>query len=138
MQIVMNYVFRGIEYMVYEAQEYVPGAAGIRLLGSRRYGIGADRILIMENLSPNSNFQIFTADGNEIAATEQDYLILRCYLQQNISSENFADTDSFKKDILKMVRQIGEEEICNAEIHLTDNFIDKMREEDRQRMVFAC
>ncbi|MDQ0203149.1 hypothetical protein [Pectinatus haikarae] len=125
MQIVMNYVFRGIEYMVYEAQEYVPGAAGIRLLGSRRYGIGADRILIMDNLSPNSNFQIFTADGNEIAAAEQDYLIVEHHRKM-------------QKSTMQNIGRIAENEFLSFEIHLTECFVGRLKEADVQSRIIAC
>ncbi|TCS80430.1 hypothetical protein [Pectinatus cerevisiiphilus] len=130
MQVVMNFILEGIEYMVYETHGYVPGPAGIELLGSRRYGLGADRILLLSNVQKQTVFEVFTSDGEAAAASEKDYLILKYYLEQNVLGKDTAQDRLLDTDVVKNIYDVAGTDILSCEVHLTDNFIGRMQAAD--------
>ena len=65
------------EYMVMDGTTgFMPGAAAIRLLAHRRFGVGADRVLIFTGSEEIPSFKAFTADGEEQEMQEADYAAL--------------------------------------------------------------
>ncbi|WP_196591069.1 hypothetical protein [Pectinatus frisingensis] len=138
MHVVMNFLYGDIEYMVYEAVDYMPGSASMELLCSRKYGIGADRMLIFTDAHTEPSFRVFTAAGEEVAAVEQDFLVFAYYLRQQNVPGNAAEIVRVLGDqTLIKVKNI-EKDLSTIEIHLTDNFCEKMRKLDKKNSNLAC
>ena len=77
MMIVRIYKVEKQEYMVMDGTTgFMPGAAAIRLLAHRRFGVGADRVLIFTGSEEIPSFKAFTADGEEQEMQEADYAAL--------------------------------------------------------------
>ncbi|WP_196594075.1 hypothetical protein [Pectinatus sottacetonis] len=137
MQVVMNFLFKDIEYMVYEVSDYMPGQAGIELLCSRMHGIGADRILVVENIHNEPILHVFTSNGIEVNTTEHDYLVFAYYLRhENINSSN-THMIKFLGDTALLKLSKIENNISCMEIHLTSYFCDKMKYLDKNNHILA-
>lgn len=77
MMIVRIYKVEKQEYMVMDGTTgFMPGAAAIRLLAHRRFGVGADRVLVFTGSEEIPSFKAFTADGEEQEMQEVDYAAL--------------------------------------------------------------
>ena len=75
MMIVRIYKVEKQEYMVMDGTTgFMPGAAAIRLLAHRRFGVGADRVLVFTGSEEIPSFKAFTADGEEQEMQEADLL----------------------------------------------------------------
>ncbi|MGN8837025.1 diaminopimelate epimerase [Mitsuokella jalaludinii] len=108
MMIVRIYQVEKQEYMVMDGTTgFMPGAAAIRLLAHRCFGVGADRVLVFTGSEEIPSFKAFTADGEEQEMQESDYAALA----------------KVKEDF---------------EVHLTDSFVQRMRQADRAKMAAAC
>ena len=108
MMIVRIYQVEKQEYMVMDGTTgFMPEAAAIRLLAHRRFGVGADRVLVFTGSEEIPSFKAFTADGEEQEMQESDYAALA----------------KVKEDF---------------EVHLTDSFVQRMRQADRAKMAAAC
>ena len=138
MQIVTNFLFEGVEYMIYEAVGYIPGAAGIELLCSRKYGIGADRMLLFTGSQSEPSFRVFASSGEEVTAAERDVLVFAHYLRQrNISGSAAEFARALGDQALVKVGEM-EKNIFSSEIHITDAFCGKMKDSDRKSNILAC
>ena len=74
MMIVRIYQVEKQEYMVMDGTTgFMPGAAAIRLLAHRRFGVGADRVLVFTGSEEITSFKAFTADGEEQEMQERDF-----------------------------------------------------------------
>lgn len=77
MMIVRIYRVENQEYMVMDGTtSFMPGAAAIRLLAHRRFGVGADRVLVFTGSEEIPSFKAFTADGEAQEMQEADYAAL--------------------------------------------------------------
>lgn len=75
--IVRIYKANGKEYMVMDGTTgFMPGSGAIRLLAHRRYGVGADRVLVFTGSDEVPSFKAFTAEGEEEEMQAADYAVL--------------------------------------------------------------
>lgn len=138
MQIVMNFLFNGVEYMIYKVSGYMPGPAGIELLCNRKYGIGADRMLVYTDAQNQPSFRVFSSAGEETAADEQDFLIFMHYLrEQNIPGNMAEFAKALGDQALVKAGHVGENAAL-TEVHVTDAFCDRIRESDRKNNTRVC
>lgn len=73
MLLVRLYRVEDKEVMVMDgSQEFMPGANAIRLLASRKSGVGADRVLVFCGTKKQQGFIAYDADGAECALTAAD------------------------------------------------------------------
>ena len=87
MWIVRNYILQGVEYMVCDGQSgYVPGMAGMELLADRCQGVGADRILLLDEPGAEP-LQAFEADGSSAVLQPEDFCVADCARAADIGSE---------------------------------------------------
>ena len=77
MMIVRIYKAESKEYMVMDGTTgFMPGAGAIRLLTHRRYGVGADRVLVFTGSEEIPSFKAFTPEGEEEEMQAADYAVL--------------------------------------------------------------
>ena len=107
MLLVRLYQVEDKEVMVMDGtQDYMPGADAIRLLASRKSGVGADRVIVYAGKQTKQGFRAFTADGQETELTAEDCLLLS---RQQMDIE-IRLTDSF----VEKMRQADEERLAKA------------------------
>lgn len=137
MQVVMNFVFKDVEYMIYEANESMPGTAALELLCSRIHGIGADRILVFSDVQTEPAFYVFTANGRETAAAADDFLVFAHYLRQQNISINSAKFAKILGDTILVQLSEMDKNISCFEARLTPYFCDKMKQLDKNSHILA-
>lgn len=107
MLLVRLYQVEDKEVMVMDGtQGYMPEANAIRLLASRKSGVGADRVIVYAGKQTKQGFRAFTADGQETELTAEDCLLLS---RQQMDIE-VRLTDSF----LEKMRQADERRLARA------------------------
>ena len=107
MLLVRLYQVEDKEVMVMDGtQGYMPEANAIRLLASRKSGVGADRVIVHAGPQGKQGFRAFTADGQETELTAEDCLLLS---RQQMDIE-VRLTDSF----VEKMRQADEERLAKA------------------------
>lgn len=77
MLLVRLYRVEDKEVMVMDGtQGYMPEAKAIRLLASRKLGVGADRVIVYMGKQTKQGFRAFDAAGHEDELTAEDCLLL--------------------------------------------------------------
>ncbi|MBO6204695.1 MAG: diaminopimelate epimerase [Selenomonas sp.] len=77
MLLVRLYRVEDKEVMVMDGtQGFMPETDAVRLLASREFGVGADRVLVYCGKQHKQGFRAFAADGRENELTAADVLLL--------------------------------------------------------------
>lgn len=124
------------EYIVCDAAEgYVPGAAGIELLAHRRHGVGADRVLVVRQ-GRHPAFRLYAADGTELEPEKIDYMVFACYLKQKGMVLTAVELVHILGDRALVATQ--DLQLASFDIHVTENFCQKMRTLDAKDKAMIC
>ena len=136
MIITRSYIVNHTEYLVLDGSHgYMPGQEGIRLLAHRREGIGADRVIVFTGSEREPSFQLFDDAGMMMPAAKQDYIALVCYLrEQNLA----ANAGEIGRHLGAQVWEVSLVEVPHFEAHVTEHFLGRMKEADRQAEATAC
>ena len=128
MIVVRNYIANDVEYMVINGvRDYMPGSEAIRLLAHHRKGVGADRVMVFTGSDQVPSFRLYEANGRSCAAGRADYLVLAHYLRNEGIAANPTELVRYLgEDALR----VGGEDFPMFEIHVTDFYLDKLRERD--------
>lgn len=107
MLLVRLYRVEDKEVMVMDGTNgYMPETGAIRLLASRKSGVGADRVIVYCGKQNRDGFRAFTADGRETELTAEDCLLL---------SRQEADIEVRLTDyFVGQMRQADEEKLAAA------------------------
>ncbi len=107
MLLVRLYRVEDKEVMVMDGTNgYMPEMGAIRLLASRKSGVGADRVIVYCGKQNRDGFRAFTADGRETELTAEDCLLL---------SRQEADIEVRLTDyFVGQMRQADEEKLAAA------------------------
>ena len=130
MMLAKDFMLNDVEYIVCDATKgYAPRAAGIELLAHRRYGIGADRVMVFTGTSEEPSFLLYAADGRELVPEKADYLVLAAYL----------GSEGIQPNVAEMVHALGDQALVaksslapSFELHVTESFCKKLRALDRR------
>jgi len=77
MLLVRLYRVEDKEVMVMDGTNgYMPETGAIRLLASREFGVGADRVIVYCGKQNREGIRAFDADGSEMELTAEDCLLL--------------------------------------------------------------
>jgi len=77
MLLVRLYRVEDKEVMIMDGnQGYMPGENAIRLLASRKFGVGADRVIIHSEMNGQCSFTVYDAEGYACALTAADRALL--------------------------------------------------------------
>ena len=131
MMMIKNYTTAEKEYMVLNGStmQNMPGAAAIRLLADRRNGVGADRVLVFTGTHEEPSFLVYEADGTQVDAESLDYKIIVRYLAEEGIAANPAELAKVFGD-QAFVEAFSTPDVTRLEFHVTDAFIERMREAD--------
>ena len=131
MMVIKNYTTAEKEYMVLNGStmQVMPGAAAIRLLANRRNGVGADRVLVFTGTHEEPSFLVYEADGTQVGAESMDYKIIVRYLAEEGIAANPAELAKVFGD-QAFVEAFSTPDVTRLEFHVTDAFIERMREAD--------
>ena len=94
MRILKDYIYENIEYLVTDGRDgFNPSADGIRMLASRKVGVGADKIIVFHGSAECPSFTVYDADGNKVEASREDVLVFAYYLRcEGIPASAVGDT----------------------------------------------
>lgn len=80
------YELNGVEYIVVEAQAQTFGQAALELLADRTYGVGADRILLVDRIE-GKLVSVVNSDYGVRVPTLGDYVVCKAFLTGECAEE---------------------------------------------------
>ncbi len=134
MMVVFSYTMDGKEYLVLNASEkgnFLPQAAGVRLLADRHQGVGADRVLVFTGTKEEPSLLVYTPEGEEVAPSQSDYKILVRYLAEAQIAANPAEIAHAFGD-QAFVKAYEGARVSRVEFRVTESFLSRLREADRE------
>ena len=135
MRILKDYIYENIEYLVTDGRDgFNPSADGIRMLASRKVGVGADKIIVFHGSAECPSFTVYDADGNKVEASREDVLVFAYYLR----------CEGIPASAVEIVHALGDQAILDIhdlhlpemEVRLTEHFICQMSGVDEAEL--AC